>query len=151
MLLFVPIDLRCSTIGCFFFSLVKAFASSGFHQSTKMYVASCRKIDWILLFWSGVLVSIFWRFGGSSVRVCSWLGSIDAHLLLVLRRQKFQRCGMSIDKVVSASGVFRWIVRSCSGDGFLSQKTCGLSFYTCPFPALAHNTCSTDEVLTVFL
>ena len=62
--------------------------------------------------------------GVSTATVCSRLGSIDAHRLMVLLRQKTWSCGLVIARVISTasslrrpvSGVSGGSAASCSGD-----------------------------------
>ncbi|KAF3582330.1 hypothetical protein DY000_02032506 [Brassica cretica] len=89
--------------------LVKADASSGFLQSLKVEELLTRSF--------GVCVV-------STATVCSRPGSIDAHRLMVLLRQKTRSCGLLTARVISTasslrrpvSGVSGESAASCSGD-----------------------------------
>ena len=71
-----------------------------------------------------LLTRSFGVFGVSNAMVCSRLGSIDAHRLMVLLRQKTWSCGLVIARVISTasslrrpvSGVSGGSAASCSGD-----------------------------------
>nr|VDD64358.1 unnamed protein product [Brassica oleracea] len=59
--------------------------------------------------------------GVSTATVCSRLGSIDAHRLMVLLRQKTRSCGLLTARVISTASSFQRPVSggsaaSCSGD-----------------------------------